>query len=92
MWDNGRVEAVDMAEARHDQTLVSYGMNGGDIPVGHGGPLRLRVPRQLGYKSRKFLTRLTFTDTLKGLRLDTKYSWYAIFESPTRVTDDRRCS
>ena len=74
---DGRVEAVDMAEARHEQTLVSYGMNGGDIPVGHGGPLRLRVPRQLGYKSRKFLTRLTFTDTLKGLRLDTKYSWYA---------------
>ena len=74
---DGRVEAIDMAEAWHGQTLVSYGMNGGPIPVGHGGPLRLRVPRQLGYKSRKFINRLTFTDTLKGLRLDTKYSWYA---------------
>ena len=74
---DGRVEAIDMSEAWHEQTLVSYGMNGGEIPVGHGGPLRLRVPRQLGYKSRKFLTKLTFTDTLKGLRLDTKYSWYA---------------
>ena len=74
---DNRVEAIDMAEAWHQQTLVSYGMNGTEIPVGHGGPLRLRVPRQLGYKSRKFLTKLTFTDTLKGLRLDTKYSWYA---------------
>lgn len=74
---DGRIEAIDMAEAWHGQTLLSYGMNGGEIPVGHGGPLRLRVPRQLGYKSRKFITGLTFTDTLKGLRLDTKYSWYA---------------
>ena len=74
---DGRVEAIDMADAWHAQTLVSYGMNGSDIPVGHGGPLRLRVPRQLGYKSRKFLNRVTLTDTLKGLQLDTKYSWYA---------------
>ena len=22
----------------------AYGMNGGELPVGHGGPLRLRVP------------------------------------------------
>ena len=34
---------------------------------GHGGPLRLRVPRQLGYKSLKYLTRLTVTDDLKKL-------------------------
>ena len=74
---DGRVEAIDMAEAWHAQTLVSYGMNGADIPVGHGGPLRLRVPRQLGYKSRKFLTRITLTDKLEGLPLDSRYSWYA---------------
>jgi DMSO/TMAO reductase YedYZ molybdopterin-dependent catalytic subunit len=52
-------------------------MNDGDIPTGHGGPLRLRVPRQLGYKSLKFLNRVTLTDTLKGVPLDTEYSWYA---------------
>jgi DMSO/TMAO reductase YedYZ molybdopterin-dependent catalytic subunit len=74
---DGRTEAIDMDEAWHAQTLVCYGMNGKDMPVGHGGPLRLRVPRQLGYKSRKFLTRLTVTDTLAGLRMDTKYSWFA---------------
>jgi len=74
---DGRTEAIDMQEAWHPQTLVSYGMNSTDIPVGHGGPLRLRVPRQLGYKSRKFLHRVTLTDTLAGLKLDTKYSWFA---------------
>jgi DMSO/TMAO reductase YedYZ molybdopterin-dependent catalytic subunit len=59
-WDS-----VDMVDALHPQTLITYGMNGGELPVGHGGPLRLRVPRQLGYKSIKFLTNLTITDSVK---------------------------
>jgi DMSO/TMAO reductase YedYZ molybdopterin-dependent catalytic subunit len=78
-WDS-----VDMADALHPQTLVTYGMNGGDLPVGHGGPIRLRVPRQLGYKNVKYLTRLTITDSLKefGKGLGSSapeegYSWYA---------------
>ncbi len=74
---DGAADAIDMEDARHSQTLVSYGMNGGDVPVGHGGPLRLRVPRQLGYKSLKFLSRVTLTDTLIGVPLDREYSWYA---------------
>jgi DMSO/TMAO reductase YedYZ molybdopterin-dependent catalytic subunit len=60
-WDS-----IDMADALHPQTLVTYQMNGTDLPVGHGGPLRLRVPRQLGYKSIKYVTRLTVTDSLKS--------------------------
>src|SRR5215469_13936793 len=43
-------ESIDMADALHPQTLVATGMNGADLPVPFGGPLRLRVPRQLGYK------------------------------------------
>ena len=78
-WDS-----VDMADALHPQTLVTYGMNGGALPVGHGGPLRLRVPRQLGYKNLKYINRLTVTDSLeefgKGLGSASPefgYSWYA---------------
>jgi DMSO/TMAO reductase YedYZ molybdopterin-dependent catalytic subunit len=78
-WDS-----VDMADALHPQTLVTYGMNGGELPVGHGGPLRLRVPRQLGYKSVKYITGLTVTDNLKkfgkGLGSggpEAGYAWYA---------------
>jgi DMSO/TMAO reductase YedYZ molybdopterin-dependent catalytic subunit len=41
-------------------------MNGADLSVGKGGPLRLRVPRQLGYKNVKFITRLEVTDDLKS--------------------------
>jgi DMSO/TMAO reductase YedYZ molybdopterin-dependent catalytic subunit len=77
-------ESIDMADALHPQTVVAYGMNGGEIPVGNGGPLRLRVPRQLGYKSLKFITRLTVTDSVKqfGKGLGSAepeggYSWYA---------------
>jgi DMSO/TMAO reductase YedYZ molybdopterin-dependent catalytic subunit len=40
-------------------------MNGDELPAGHGGPLRLRLPRQVGYKNMKFLTHLTVTGNLK---------------------------
>jgi DMSO/TMAO reductase YedYZ molybdopterin-dependent catalytic subunit len=77
-------ESIDMADARHPQTLLTWAMNDGDLPVGFGGPLRLRVPRQLGYKSVKFITRLTITDSLKGFGKglgsaapEGGYAWYA---------------
>jgi len=77
-------ESIDMADALHPQTFLTYGMNGDDLPVGHGGPLRLRLPRQLGYKSVKFITHLTVTDNLrsfgKGLgsaSAEGGYAWYA---------------
>ena len=82
--EEGWWDSVDMADALHPQTLVTYSMNGGDLPIGHGGPLRLRVPRQLGYKSVKFIHRLTATDDLsrfgKGLGSgapEAGYAWYA---------------
>ena len=70
-------QSIDMADALHPQTLLVYGMNGGDLPMGHGAPLRLWLPRQLGYKSVKFITRLTLTDSLERFRKGGSYSWYA---------------
>jgi DMSO/TMAO reductase YedYZ molybdopterin-dependent catalytic subunit len=77
-------ESIDIEEALHPQTLLAWGMNDGDLPVSFGGPLRLRVPRQLGYKSVKFITQLTVTDSLKGFGKglgsaspEGGYSWYA---------------
>jgi DMSO/TMAO reductase YedYZ molybdopterin-dependent catalytic subunit len=78
-WDS-----VDMADALHPQTFLAYGMNDGELPVGNGGPLRMRVPRHLGYKSVKFVTHLTVTDSMKGIGQglgsaapEGGYSWYA---------------
>ncbi len=77
-------ESVDMADALHPHTFLTMGMNDGDLPVGFGGPLRLRVPRQLGYKSVKYITRMTVTDSLKhfGKGLGSAspeggYAWFA---------------
>lgn len=78
-WDS-----IDMADALHPQTFLTWGMNDADLPASFGGPLRMRVPRQLGYKSVKYITRLTVTDTLKhfgkGLGSaapEAGYAWYA---------------
>ncbi|HEX4137011.1 MAG TPA: molybdopterin-dependent oxidoreductase [Bryobacteraceae bacterium] len=78
-WDS-----LDLPEAMHPQTLLAYGMNGREIPAPHGAPLRMRVPRQLGYKSVKYLVRITVADSLKkigngegSISPDFGYSWYA---------------
>jgi DMSO/TMAO reductase YedYZ molybdopterin-dependent catalytic subunit len=78
-WDS-----LDMPEALHPQTLLAYGMNSRELPAGHGAPLRMKVPRQLGYKSVKFLSHILVTDSLKNIRNgqgsispDYGYSWYA---------------
>lgn len=77
-------ESIDIDEALHPQTLLAWGMNGAPLPEAFGGPLRLRVPRQLGYKSVKFVERLVLTDSLDGFGTGTGqsaandgYSWYA---------------
>jgi DMSO/TMAO reductase YedYZ molybdopterin-dependent catalytic subunit len=56
------VDSIDLLDALHPQTILAYGMNGRDIPVPHGAPVRLRVERQLGYKSLKYLRRIVVTD------------------------------
>jgi DMSO/TMAO reductase YedYZ molybdopterin-dependent catalytic subunit len=82
--ERGWWDSIDMADALHPQTLLTYGMNGGELPVNFGGPLRMRVPRQLGYKSVKYINRLVVTDSLKpfGNGLGSAaagggYAWYA---------------
>ena len=82
---NGRYyESIDLIDAYHPQTILAYGMNGKDLPVQHGAPLRLRVERQLGYKQAKYLMRIEVVDgssTLFGGKggfwEDRGYEWYA---------------
>jgi DMSO/TMAO reductase YedYZ molybdopterin-dependent catalytic subunit len=78
-WDS-----VDIDEARHPQTLIAHTLNGAALPPGNGGPLRMRVPRQLGYKSVKYITRITVTDDIKSIRNglgaaspEGGYAWYS---------------
>lgn len=81
---DGWWDSLDMADAWHPQTLLAYGMNGRSLPIPHGAPVRLRVERQLGYKSLKYLSQITVTDSVKNigkgkgaLGAEQGYSWYA---------------
>ncbi len=77
---DGWYDSIDIDEAMHPQTLVTWGMNGAALPVPFGGPLRMRVPRQLGYKSVKFIERLLVTDKVADLQISTtarSYAWYS---------------
>lgn len=75
------VDSIDMLDALHPQTILAYGMNGRDLSVPHGAPVRLRVETQLGYKSMKYLQRIVVTEELddggeKG-NIQSGWSWYA---------------
>ena len=73
-------DGIDMIDAMHPQTILAYGMNGRDLPLGHGATLRARVETQLGYKSMKFLRAIVVTERFDDLGdfgyLQAGWSWY----------------
>lgn len=73
-------EGIDMLDALHPQTILAYGMNGRNLPLAHGAPLRMRIETQLGYKSVKFLERIVVTDEFDDLgkigSLQNGWAWY----------------
>lgn len=77
-------ESCDLADARHPQTILAYGLNGASLPVRNGAPLRVRIERQLGYKMAKYVHTIELVDSLAdfgsgqgGFWEDTAgYTWY----------------
>ena len=78
---DGWEDSIDLIDALHPQTFLAYGMNGRDLPVPHGAPVRLRLATQMGYKSMKFLRRLVVTDEFvdpgRNGPIQNGWSWYA---------------
>ncbi|MCB0492966.1 MAG: molybdopterin-dependent oxidoreductase [Cyclobacteriaceae bacterium] len=72
---DGWEDSIDMLDAFHPQTILAYGMNGRDLSIPHGAPLRLRVEKQIGYKSMKYLQRIVVTDEFIDIG-DSGWSWY----------------
>jgi DMSO/TMAO reductase YedYZ molybdopterin-dependent catalytic subunit len=74
------VDSIDLFDALHPQTLLAYGMNGRDLPLQHGAPVRLRVERQMGYKSMKYLHHIVvkdeFDDGGKKGNIQNGWAWY----------------
>ena len=81
---DGWYEGYDLFEVAHPQTILAYGMNGGDLPTGNGAPLRLRVERQCGYKNLKFLKSIQVVESMAGfgkgtggINSDWGFHWFA---------------
>lgn len=53
---------VPIAKAMEPHTLIVFKMNGKDLPLIHGGPVRLIVPGWAGSTSTKWLTRIWVRD------------------------------
>jgi len=77
-------ESIDMDDAYHPQTILAYGLNGQDLPIKNGAPLRLRVERQLGYKHAKYVHTIELVENFAhvgqgngGYWEDYGYQWYA---------------
>jgi DMSO/TMAO reductase YedYZ molybdopterin-dependent catalytic subunit len=52
--------SLDLATARHGQTLLATHLNGQPLTVQHGAPLRLLAPMKLGLKNVKAITRISY--------------------------------
>ncbi|MBD5634256.1 MAG: molybdopterin-dependent oxidoreductase [Candidatus Eremiobacteraeota bacterium] len=84
--DNGQqfYGSIDLHQAAHPQTQLSLDLNGKPVDPGHGGPVRLRIPTQLAYKSTKWVQRIELVSDFKGIFggnggywEDQGYEWYA---------------
>ncbi|MHB8763675.1 MAG: molybdopterin-dependent oxidoreductase [Deferrisomatales bacterium] len=51
-------DSVPLAVAREPRSLLAFGVVGSTLPLEHGFPLRVVVPRLLGYKNAKYVHRL----------------------------------
>jgi DMSO/TMAO reductase YedYZ molybdopterin-dependent catalytic subunit len=90
---DGWYEALDMFDVAHPQTILAYGMNGKDLPLAHGAPLRLRLERHVGYRSLKFLKSIYIAESVQDFQADPndwfyRDDWHANFhrsgEGPPR--------
>ncbi len=48
-------ECVSIDLARHPQTILAYELNGQELPIQSGAPLRVRLETKLGFKMVKYL-------------------------------------
>jgi DMSO/TMAO reductase YedYZ molybdopterin-dependent catalytic subunit len=81
---NPYYESLDLHQARHPQTILAMRMNDRPVPPDHGGPVRLKIPTQLGYKSAKWVSRIELVGSYAniysgggGYWEDQGYEWYA---------------
>jgi DMSO/TMAO reductase YedYZ molybdopterin-dependent catalytic subunit len=80
--------SLPLEEARHDEVLLAYELNGQALPPQHGFPLRLVVPGWYGMTNVKWLSRISVTaQPFKGYQQERGYRRRAHVDDPgTPVT------
>jgi DMSO/TMAO reductase YedYZ molybdopterin-dependent catalytic subunit len=64
-FDGLDTESLTLDQASRPDVMVALGMYGRPITRAHGGPARLYVAPMYGYKSLKWLSRITVTDSVQ---------------------------
>ncbi len=64
-FDGTYTESLTLSQARRNDVIVAYQMEGGDISAEHGGPVRMYVAPMYGYKSCKWLDTIELTDKVE---------------------------
>jgi DMSO/TMAO reductase YedYZ molybdopterin-dependent catalytic subunit len=68
----------DMPSVLHPQTLLCYEAYNKPLTISHGAPVRIVMPTKLGYKSAKWITKITVTNKKPGgYWEDQGYDWFA---------------
>ena len=60
-FDGAYTESLTLAQARRNDVIAAYRFEGDALSDMHGGPVRLYVAPMYGYKSLKWLDRITLT-------------------------------
>ncbi len=63
-FDGAYTESLTMDQARRDDVIVAYELEGKPVTSAHGGPVRMYVAAMYGYKSIKWLDTIEVTATV----------------------------
>ncbi len=75
--------SLSIADARRDEVLLAYGMNGRPLEPQHGAPVRLLVPGWYGMTSVKWLTRIeAVAQPFEGYQQGVAYRYQADADDP----------
>jgi DMSO/TMAO reductase YedYZ molybdopterin-dependent catalytic subunit len=64
-FDGVYTESLTLEQARRDDVIVAYEMEGQTVTQPHGGPVRLYVAPMYGYKSLKWLSDIILVDKVE---------------------------
>jgi DMSO/TMAO reductase YedYZ molybdopterin-dependent catalytic subunit len=64
-FDGAYTESLTLHQARRDDVLVTYELEGEALSSDHGGPARLYIAPMYGYKSLKWLERIELTSDVE---------------------------